>query len=251
MCEYLYAAFSLKTRARRHPAGRAPRDGGAVAIGAARVAARGDAALGARQQHPHRGRFGAVRRPARTCPTRRRATRRRAARPAAVRRAGAAPLPLPRAPGGHGARGRRGFRAGRPGAADHEPRPTSCRGARSSAPSATSTGRSRPGSATWPDEHRRGRCSSARREAQASPGLVRLALARADRRPRHGQPGHRATSSNRARGREATGARPTTAASSPCSTSTSRSRRPTRRSSRPIRWSPPGCGRSTACAPTC
>ena len=43
------------------------------------------------------------------------------------------------------------------------PRPTSSRGARSSTPSVTSTDRSRPASSTWPPRSARSSCSSARR----------------------------------------------------------------------------------------
>ena len=87
-------------------------------------------------------------------------------------------------------------------------------------------------------------------EAQAEPRVVRLAASwcrSSTRRPRV-RPSR--TSSSRAKAPAATGARRTTAASSRCSTSCGRSRPPTRRSSRPIRWSPPACGRSTGSTPT-
>ena len=62
-----------------------------------------------------------------------------------------------------------GFDPVGPGAADHGRRPTSSRGARSSTPSGTSTGRSRPASATSPTGSARSGCSSARRRRRPRP----------------------------------------------------------------------------------
>ena len=83
MCQYLYAAFSLRpSRARPH--GRAARDGRALADGARRHRRRGDAALGAGQQPADRDRFGAVREPARPPAPRQGLSAERAVRAAAA-----------------------------------------------------------------------------------------------------------------------------------------------------------------------
>ena len=83
------------------------------------------------------------------------------------------------------------------------------------------------------------------RDAQMAPGVVPLVAPGADHRRRLAPARRSTTSSNRARAPGATGPTPTTAASSPCSTSTWRSRPPSPTSSRRTRWWPPGCGRST------
>ena len=76
---------------------------------------------------------------------------------------GAAPLHVPRAPGGHGPRGRRGDGRLRPRAGPPCRRARSSRAARTSPPSGTCTGRSRPASRTWPTSTASAGCSSARR----------------------------------------------------------------------------------------
>ncbi len=134
---------------------------------------------------------------------------------------------------------RRGVRSLGPGAADHGRdghRPVGPGVPHRRPPLPLDRGRHR---ATSPSGSARTGCSSARMRPR--PPRSRSVGRSSSRSPTSRPPaGRSTTSSSRARGREATGAPPTTAASSPSSTSSSRSRQPTPRSSRRTRSSRAG-----------
>lgn len=116
MCEYLYAAFSLKQRSAAPPAlatAGPRRSSGAAEHPHHRQG--GNAPLGARQQPPHRRRVSALGEPAPSHRGRGRLPGRRPARPAALRRTGPAPLRVPGAARGRRRPRRRGLRPLRPG----------------------------------------------------------------------------------------------------------------------------------------
>ena len=170
MCQYLFAAFSMKDRADE---GLTDEQAETVRRWRKQISPRrrpGDAAPGARAEPAVRDRRRPAPVPAELPAARQPLSGRGAPGAAAVRRGGAAPLHVPRAPRGHGAARRT---TGSPPSSRAAPRDAARRhrrrAARTSRPSATCTGRSRPASPTWRKSTASGGCSSARR-APRPPG---------------------------------------------------------------------------------
>ena len=110
MCQYLFAAFSLKQRGRRAHAG-GTRSRHPLAAHDRPRRHRGDAAPRARAERALRDRRGAAPDPAEPARTRAPLSRGREPDTGALRRAGPPALHVPRAPGGHGARRGKGIDA--------------------------------------------------------------------------------------------------------------------------------------------
>ena len=167
MCQYLYAAFSLKQSEAEGLTSLRSRSRPAVAQAHIPHRHAGDAAHVAGAEPAVGHRRGPAPVPAELPAARQPLPGRSAPGAAAVRRGVAAPLHVPRAPrgDGHRGRGRDGrLREGR--ARDHAlgaGSATSSRAARTSPPSGTCTGPSRRGSRTWRTTLASRRCSSARR----------------------------------------------------------------------------------------
>jgi len=243
MCQYLYAAFSLK---QSQDEGSAPRKHRPSTAGASRSRTwpprRCCTCPWCRTCCPRSAR-------PRTCPGRTSRSPpplpgRRAPGAYPVRRGGAASLHVPRAPGGHGHRGRRRDDRVPPRRAGHAARRDRPARVRTSPPSGTSTGRSRPESLTW--RISTGAVAVRRPAAGAGDaGLLRLArTGRGDRRGL-GPAGHRRDPGT-GRGPAATGRARTSASSWRSWTSTSSSARPIRPSTRSGPWSLSTSGQPSA-----